>query len=76
MRPVRAVVPVAAAALAVVMPACHPDRYVPGDHPQFPRIRFAADSQVTVNDRCPVRRKKLNRMVDPVYVNGRPVGFC
>ncbi|MFN8548239.1 MAG: hypothetical protein U0527_09840 [Candidatus Eisenbacteria bacterium] len=38
-------------------------------------LRFA-DGTVSLNDRCPVRRGHLNRRMPPVYVNGRPVGFC
>ncbi len=30
----------------------------------------------TMNDRCMVRRAKLNLKMPPVYVSGRPVGFC
>jgi len=41
----------------------------------LPRIRFA-DGQISLNDRCPVRLGKLNLMMAPVYVNGKPVGFC
>ena len=41
----------------------------------FPRIRFG-DDQVSLNDRCPVRLAKLNLRLPPIYVNGRPVGFC
>lgn len=41
----------------------------------LPRIRFA-DGLVSLNDRCPVRKAKLNLKMPPVYVNGRPVGFC
>jgi hypothetical protein len=35
-----------------------------------------ADSQVTVNDRCPVRKVRLSLRLPALYVNGRPVGFC
>lgn len=42
---------------------------------EFPRLRFP-DGQISLNDRCPVRRVKLNRRMPPIYVNGRPVGFC
>ena len=48
---------------------------VPGEDEKFLRLRFA-DEQVSVNDRCPVKRRKLNPCMAPVYVNGRPVGFC
>ena len=52
-----------------------PHEYMAGDPEEFPRIRFA-DSRVSVNDRCPVTKKKLNPRIDALYVNGRPVGFC
>ncbi|MGH8015933.1 MAG: hypothetical protein ACREBV_07060 [Candidatus Zixiibacteriota bacterium] len=42
---------------------------------EFPRIVFA-DGQVSMNGRCMVRMAKLNRKMPPIYVNGRPVGFC
>lgn len=42
---------------------------------EFPRIRYA-DGLVSVNDRCPVRQRKLNTKLPPIYVNGLPVGFC
>lgn len=42
----------------------------------LPRLRFFADGQVSLNDRCPVRKVKLNPRMGAAYVNGRPVGFC
>jgi hypothetical protein len=42
---------------------------------EFPQVRFA-DGTVCANDRCPVRKVKLNRRLEPLYVNGRPIGFC
>jgi len=54
---------------------CRSPKYVRGDVRGFPRLEYA-DEQVSVNDRCPVRKVKLNLRVAPVYVNGRPVGFC
>lgn len=42
----------------------------------LPRLRFLADGLVTLNDRCPVRKVKLNPRMHAAYVNGRPVGFC
>lgn len=44
-------------------------------NPVRPQIRYA-DGLVSVNDRCPVKRSKLNRKMTPIYANGRPVGFC
>lgn len=49
--------------------------YAPQGEEGLPRIRFA-DGQISLNDRCPVRLGKLNLMMAPVYVNGKPVGFC
>ena len=42
---------------------------------EFPGLVFA-DGQVSVNDKCPVRKTKLNRRMPAVFANGRPVGFC
>lgn len=39
-------------------------------------LRYFSDGLVTLNDRCPVRLVRLNRKMEPAYVNGRPVGFC
>ena len=40
-----------------------------------PHIRFDGTDE-SLNDRCPVRKGKLNLKMPPVYVNGRPVGCC
>jgi hypothetical protein len=40
-----------------------------------PLTRFD-DGQVSLNDKCPVRKAKLNLRMPPVYVNGKPIGFC
>jgi len=41
---------------------------------EFSALRFG--DRVTLNDRCPVRRTKLNTRLKPMLVNGRLVGFC
>ena len=46
-----------------------------GGSPDHPLVRFA-DGDLSLNDRCPVRRNRLNLRMPPVYVNGRPIGFC
>jgi hypothetical protein len=48
---------------------------VPTKDPQHPRIRYE-DSLLSLNDRCMVRGGTLNPTFRPVYINGRPVGFC
>lgn len=42
----------------------------------LPRLRFLADGKISLNDRCPVRKVRLNPRMGASYVNGRPVGFC
>ena len=42
----------------------------------LPRVRYFDDNQVSINDRCAVRKVKLNPKMPAVYVNGQPVGFC
>lgn len=42
----------------------------------FPRVRYFDTNLVSINDRCAVRKVKLNPKMPPVYVNGQPVGFC
>jgi hypothetical protein len=41
----------------------------------LPRIQYA-DGSVTLNDRCMVKKNKLNLRLPPVFVNGHPIGFC
>lgn len=42
---------------------------------EYPHLLYTDGTQ-TLNDRCPVRKSKLNRRMPPVYVNHRPIGFC
>jgi hypothetical protein len=42
----------------------------------LPRVRYFDGDQVSLNDRCAVRKVKLNTKMPPVYVNGQPIGFC
>jgi hypothetical protein len=50
-------------------------RMIATKDPAHPRIKYA-DSLVSLNDRCIVRQGGLNAMYKPVYVNGKPIGFC
>ena len=50
-------------------------RMVPTKDPAHPRVKYA-DSLVSLNDRCIVRQGGLNGIYKPVYVNGKPIGFC
>lgn len=42
----------------------------------FPQVRYFESGLVSPNDRCAVRKVRLNLKMPPVYVNGRPIGFC
>jgi hypothetical protein len=50
--------------------------FVAGEEDSFPRIRYFESGLVSLNDRCPVRKTPLNPKMQPVYVNGLPIGFC
>ena len=50
-------------------------RYLPMPDQEHPRLKYS-DSLESLNDRCIVRKAKLNLKMRPVYVNGQPVGFC
>ena len=50
--------------------------YLLGQNPVYPRVRYL-DGQVSLNESCAIRvENKLSRRIPPVYVNGRPLGFC
>jgi hypothetical protein len=49
--------------------------FVPTADPNHPKVMYA-DSLISMNDRCVVRQGTLNPNYLPVYINGRPVGFC
>ena len=46
------------------------------DQDSLPHLRYFDGGDVSLNDRCAVRKDKLNPKMPPIYVNGRPVGFC
>ena len=70
-----AAVAMLAALAALPGPPALAQRFVPGEHREFPRIKYA-DSLESVNDRCIVKKTKLSLAIRPVYVNWRPIGFC
>jgi hypothetical protein len=85
---VRSSSPAVALVLLAVAPACAPAPVEPArlvethgaaayadDAASLPHIRFG-DAGSSINDRCPVRKNKLNLKMPPLWVNGRPVGFC
>jgi hypothetical protein len=42
----------------------------------FSAVRYPERDLVSLNDRCPVSGTRLDAAIAPVYVNGRPIGFC
>lgn len=41
----------------------------------FPHLKLTG-GEITLNDRCPVRKAPLNRRLPALFVNGHPIGFC
>ena len=39
-------------------------------------IRYFDSDLVSLNEVCPLTRGRLSPVIEPVYVNGRPIGFC
>ena len=39
-------------------------------------LRYADTGLVSLNKRCPVTGAPLSPHIEPIYVNGRPIGFC
>lgn len=42
---------------------------------RYPHLKLEG-GQISLNDRCPVRKVGLNRRLPVLFVNGRPIGFC
>lgn len=65
---------------AAKQPMAEKDYLVMGEYanPQdsLPRLRYFDGNQVSLNDRCPNTKAKLNPKMPPIYVNGQPIGFC
>lgn len=68
--------PAAAAGDAKMAPKAEPFAEFVTPTDSLPRMRFLADGKISLNDRCPVRKVRLNPRMGASYVNGQPVGFC
>ena len=60
----------AQASVQALIPAAYSDTTL-----EFPHLRFT-NQTLSLNDRCPVRKAKLNERLAPLFVNGQPIGFC
>ena len=47
----------------------HPDR-------ALSPVRYDDRDLISLNDQCPVAGDRLATSIEPLYVNGRPIGFC
>ncbi len=43
---------------------------------EYSALRYLDRDLVSLNDRCPISGTPLNTEIEPLYVNGRPIGFC
>lgn len=70
---------IAFALAALTLPGWAPDaaaqRYVPSGDPYLPRVQYS-DGQTSMNKRCTVRKILMTTTTRPVYINGKPLGFC
>ncbi len=49
--------------------------FVDGDA-GYSAIRYFDSDLVSPNEVCPLTRSRLNPLIEPIYANGRPIGFC
>lgn len=63
------------AGLTATMGTAKAQRLVDSKDPNLPRVEYA-DSLISLNDQCIVRRGSLSPAYKAVYVNGKPIGFC
>ncbi len=71
----RALAVLLAVSLVAAVPPASAQEKVPVPGSDRFRIRYA-DGLLTINDWCPVAKRAIGRSQTPIYVNGRPVGFC
>lgn len=73
----RVAVPFALAVLLLpgIAPQARAQRYIPSGDPYLPRVQYS-DGLVSINKRCTVRKILMTTTTRPVYINGRPLGFC
>ena len=43
---------------------------------EYSAMRYSDSGLASLNDRCPVSGTPLSPDIEPLYVNGRPIGFC
>ena len=43
---------------------------------EFSKIRYGDRDLLSLNERCPLTGDPLSALIEPIYINGRPLGFC
>jgi YHS domain-containing protein len=74
-RPLLAVVLLAATLAAATPAPMKLPRYVASGDRMLPKVQYP-DTLISVNKRCTVRQLLMGPTTRPVYVNRKPVGFC
>ena len=62
----------------LVLAGCSPEPLGVLENPEseFSAVRYKDRNLVSLNTRCPVTDDPLSTVIEPVYANGRPIGFC
>lgn len=63
---------------SLVLTACKPEPLGVLESPEseFSPVRYKDRDLLSLNTRCPVTDDPLSTVIEPVYANGRPIGFC
>ena len=43
---------------------------------EYSAVQYWDRDEVSLNDHCPNTGTRLATVIEPLYVNGRPIGFC
>ena len=59
----------------VLMAACG-GTSIPNEDVEYSTMQYSDTGLVSLNQRCPNTGMPLSSDIEPLYVNGRPIGFC
>lgn len=43
---------------------------------EYSPVQYWDRGEISLNEHCPVTGSLLSTEIEPLYVNGRPIGFC